>query len=390
MKILLISHKHPPSLGGMETQSFHIAKGLKKDHDVTEIIFKGETNRLTYFLALRKKVKKALDEHNFDLIHLNDGLMAFILSWLPSYTQTPIVVTFHGLDLIFPQEKYQKKLTQYQAPHCYAICVSQSTFEKAKEKGFQTSQLVYIDNGVDHDFAEDIPVEHYNKLAQRYQFPYDEDKDFIMVSIGRAVPRKGFSWFIQNVMPKLPDHFKYIVIGPNNVSSFLNTFLKIMPKRLSRFIATLMGFTTDYNEAIKAIESQNLKNRVFFVDKVAFPDLVNLIRGSHLMVMPNIPFEGDMEGFGLVILEANMCEKYVLGANMEGITSAIHNHSNGELIPSQDQAQWVSKILELESDRTRLANLGEQAMNYARNNFGWQKMVKEYIAFFNKIGGKTS
>ncbi|MDR1601380.1 MAG: glycosyltransferase [Tannerella sp.] len=60
---------------------------------------------------------------------------------------------------------------------------------------------------------------------------------------------------------------------------------------------------------------------VFFCDKV------------DAFLMPNIPVEGDMEGFGLVCLEASACGTLVFAADIDGIPDAVRNGKNGFLLP---------------------------------------------------------
>ena len=385
MKILLISHKHPPSLGGMETQSFHIAQGLKRNHDVTEIIYKGEGGRFDFFLNIKSRIKKALDQETFDIIHLNDGLMAFLTSWLPNYTSCKIVITFHGLDLIFPNSFYQNKLKNFQQNHCHAICVSKSTYDRAIKRGFSTNNLRWIDNGVDHDIASNSNNKSLQDFSKEFDLNLTPDKDIILISIGRAVPRKGFSWFIDQVMPNLPSNYKYLIVGPNNVTGITRFLLRIMPNKLSRFVATLMGFTTDYDRANEAITRNNLGDRVFFLNKLPFPDLINVLQKSQLMVMPNVDFDGDMEGFGLVILEANVCEKYVLATNIEGITSAIHDGENGSLLPLRNVNEWVNQIMLKTDDLVSLNKDGIRAKEFVFEQFSWSKMVSQYEQYFEEI-----
>ena len=136
LNILFISHKHPPSLGGMETQSYYIAANLQKKHNLKKIVYEGKGSKVKFFLSLKTKIKQILKQEKIDLIHLNDGLMAFILNWLPAYTDIPIFITFLGLDLIFKSSFYQRRISNFIKPHCYAICVSKATYDIALKKGF--------------------------------------------------------------------------------------------------------------------------------------------------------------------------------------------------------------------------------------------------------------
>lgn len=387
----MVSHKHPPSLGGMETQNYFIAEGLKQSHQLVEVIFKGPESRLTFFRKVKSRVRKVLKDHpDIDLIHLNDGLMAFLLHWLPAYTNKPIITTFHGLDLIFPSSFYQKRLKKFTANHCYSICVSEATKREAIQRGFQINNVIHIDNGVDHDFAKNKSPLSKTEISKNFELPLMSDKSKLLISVGRAVPRKGFSWFIKHVFTKLDQDTHYIIIGPNNVTKGVKRIFKILPKKWARFIATLNGFTTDYRRAQDAIQANGLSKRVKFLDAVPFEGMVKLLLSADLFIMPNKPFAGDMEGFGLVILEANMCNKFVLGSNIEGITSAIHEGENGNLLPPLDQEAWIQKTSQLLADSNALKIMGTQAKEYATQHFGWDKMVDDYIAYFEQINEKQA
>jgi phosphatidyl-myo-inositol dimannoside synthase len=54
---------------------------------------------------------------------------------------------------------------------------------------------------------------------------------------------------------------------------------------------------------------------------------------ADLFVMPNIPVEGDMEGFGIVLLEANRAGVPAVASDLEGIRDVIEPGENGYRVP---------------------------------------------------------
>jgi phosphatidylinositol alpha-1,6-mannosyltransferase len=372
-------------MGGMETQNYYLVNGINQNHEVVKIIILPGQSRLQFFSSLKKRVKTILNsESAIKIIHLNDGLMAFMLHWLPDYTELPIVITYHGLDLIFPNKFYQKRLKKYHRSNCYFVAVSTYTREKGIESGIDKNRIICIDNGVDHDFGSNVELIEKKYIFKKYAIPQNENHIY-MISIGRAVPRKGFSWVIKHVMPELDNHYQYIIIGPNNVTCLTKLILSILPSSWSRFLSTLMGFTTDYHKAKKEAKKKGIEKRIHFLGGIPFNELVSLLKSSDLMVMPNISFNGDMEGFGLVILEANICEKFVLASDLEGIRSAIHQEKNGIRIANEKADQWIAKIKEICNSKSLLDKKGKEASAYVKQNFSWTKMTKEYELFFEKI-----
>ena len=59
------------------------------------------------------------------------------------------------------------------------------------------------------------------------------------------------------------------------------------------------------------------------IGEVSDDMLAAAYRSADVMVMPNIPVRGDMEGFGLVALEAAAAGLPVVASRIEGITDAI-------------------------------------------------------------------
>ena len=88
----------------MEKQSFELINGCRKYLDVYTIVFDGSESIVMFFVKLKSRVYHMMKLHPvIDIIHLNDGLMATIFFLLKIQIEgIKIVVTFHGLDVVFP------------------------------------------------------------------------------------------------------------------------------------------------------------------------------------------------------------------------------------------------------------------------------------------------
>ena len=113
-------------------------------------------------------------------------------------------------------------------------------------------------------------------------------------------------------------------------------------------------------------------------------DILQILKSSEAFVMPNIKVEGDMEGFGLVALEAILAGTVVFAAGHEGITDAIHDQLNGFLLPSGDEQQWVARLNHhLEHPISEENKTAFQ--QYTLQHYSWEKMVSEYYQWFQII-----
>ena len=389
MEILFITHKYPPTIGGMEKQSFELTSRMIKKHKVHLIAYTGEGSRLMWFLSLKKKVKKLLAEHSeIEIIHLNDGLMASACRWLKKVTDIPVVVTYHGLDITFPSDIFQRRIVKQLHGFEGAICVSNATASACLERGFDKKRVFTVLNGVDHDLA-DIPVDINFKSRVEKSLGISLEGKKIVLTMGRAVKRKGFSWFLRNVLPGLDKNVLFFMVGPLNTNpGLLQRMVHILPAELKRKVQLMFGMATDVSAIEEALQDSNIKDRVFHMGKVSFKDLMQYLSLADVFVMPNIKVNGDAEGFGLVALEASLRGAPVVAAGIEGITDAVRNGKNGIQLPSGEATEWIYTLNALMKDEKRLKELSKSAVESTLRDYGWDKMVEEYEKVFQKVVNK--
>ena len=386
MEILFVTHKYPPIIGGMEKQSFELTSRMAKNHKVHILAYKGEGSKLKWFLSLKKEIKKILrDKTSIQLIHLNDGLMAAACSWLKNYTSIPVVTTYHGLDITFPSGIFQKRIVPRLHKLDGAICVSHATAEACLARGFEKKKVNVVLNGVDHDLAE-IPIDPDFRSRVQQKLNLDLSDKKIIVTMGRAVRRKGFSWFLQHVVPKLNEDVIFLMIGPLNTNTGLGErLINGNPGTLRNKLQLMFGMATDVKAITAALKDEKLKGKVFHMGKVSFKDLMQYLSLADVFVMPNIKVEGDAEGFGLVALEASLRGLPVVAAGIEGITDAVRDGKNGILLPSGDAEAWIRTLNDLLTNDEKLAQMSISAVETTLEDYGWDKMVDGYEVVFEKI-----
>ena len=111
-EILFISHKYPPSTGGMEKFSYELVQGFEhSDAMVHKLVFTGGESKLWWFISLRRRVRAIFSKHpSIQVVHINDALMAFFCRWIQNEFKVVVIPTFHGLDVVFPLGIYQRKI----------------------------------------------------------------------------------------------------------------------------------------------------------------------------------------------------------------------------------------------------------------------------------------
>ncbi|MGH9805968.1 MAG: glycosyltransferase, partial [Terriglobia bacterium] len=119
----------------------------------------------------------------------------------------------------------------------------------------------------------------------------------------------------------------------------------------------------------------------------AVPDEVRTewLARATVCIAPNVRVSGDIEGYGIVALEAAAAGCALVAADLEGLRDAIVDGDGGRLIASEDADTWTEVITELLEDPTRAAALGNRARDWARTDRDWEAVCDRYEAVFDSI-----
>ncbi|GAA4327857.1 glycosyltransferase family 4 protein [Mucilaginibacter gynuensis] len=384
MEVLFVSHKYPPSIGGMEKQSFELIKGMSKYVKVHTIIHQTGKSKIRFFASLNRRILKMCREHpGIAVIHYNDGLMAAICLNHKGYGHLKRTVTLHGLDVVFPNNTYRRSVLPAYRNFDQIFAVSNATARACIERGIPAEKITVIKNGVDASIADCKPrPDLLTYLSSTYEIKLHGKR--ILMSIGRPVKRKGFSWFIDNVMPKMSDDFILLMVGPYaQKRTFADKMFDLLPRKVRRQVSFFLGLPTDTADIQKLLARPDISEKVKHLGKLPYEDMLQLLIVADGFVMPNIPVSGDIEGFGLVCLEACLCGAKVFASAIDGITDVITHGQNGYLLPARKADAWVTALSKLTNENSKECLQPEEIKAYTLKHFSWDKMVKQYLECFH-------
>ena len=207
-RILFITRKYPPSVGGMETAAYELYSALHDDTGQTDLIAWGGSNKWlpVVYLWLFGRAMVNLLVRRPDVILLQDGVMA-PLGWaLKVLSGLPTLIVIHGLEVTHKNTVYRllvlpfiKRQTAFAAVSEGTKCAAISTLGPAGKR------VVVIRNGLSDVFYSSMPrCEQLLILAQEADLSFPRlEQSRVLVTTGRLVKRKGVSWFIDNVMPRI-------------------------------------------------------------------------------------------------------------------------------------------------------------------------------------------
>lgn len=345
MRVLFVTRKYPPRVGGMESLSYGLTSGYPEPKSI--LALRRSQKHLVWFFPYAL-VRVALTAHRYDVIHLGDALLS-AAGFLPRVLhKKPIAISVHGLDLTFPNRLYQSYLKAFLRAAAY-IANSESTRKIAELRGLRPVRTITI--GVpDEYFALERRARGNDELERR------RAGRVVLLTVGRLVRRKGVAWFVRHVLPQL-EGVLYVVVG-------------VGPE----------------DEAISAAARETgTTDRVWLAGKLSQPGLLELLSLDGIFVMPNIEVPGDVEGFGIVAIEAAASGMPVVAARLEGIPDAIADGHNGTLVESGNAPQFIDALRRLIDDDAERARQGERARQYTRRNNAWPKIIERYVALFDEL-----
>ncbi len=360
--ILFITRKHPPSVGGMQKLSQSLTKEVGRLTPTTTIYWGGSTLFVPFFVvyAFLRAVFTIPRSNHVKLIHLSDALLTPLGLALRTLLRVPVVVTVHGLDVT-----YSNRLYQWLIPKCLqrmdkVICVSSNTRQQCIRRGVPTSLCVVVPNGVNMlEFGDRQYTAQGMRNLQTAAGRQLRGRK-VLLTVGRLVERKGVVHFLTEVMPRMMAQRQdicYLIVGEGPQRDLLET----------------------------RIASLHQEDHVVLLGRVDDDTLRAAYHLADLFVMPNIPVQNDIEGFGLVALEAAAAGRYVVASRLDGIPEAIVPGENGILLDPLDSKAFADTILDLLAhDQKRIA-LGKKAREFVKNRYSWDIVARRYQQIFMRV-----
>ena len=352
--IWMISRKHPPGVGGMEIMSWHLVRGIGARRAVVADVWRHSQRALPLFmLAAAVRLMLGLLRGRVRVVHLGDPALA-PLGWLAFAARVPVVVTAHGLDLVYPNPAYQWLLART-LPRCAAmICISAHVRDIALARGLAPAALRVIPVGIapGEVRAADIAADAV-KLGMMHG-------DAVILLVGRLIPRKGFAWFLQEVF------------GP-------------LARARDRLHCVVIGAGPERTELDRIVSDNGLAGRAHLLGSQPEARKWGWLARASLLAVPNVQVAGDVEGFGIVALEGALAGKPVVAARIEGLLDAVREGVTGWLLPSGDAAAWVSRLSELLDDPETLAATGGTARNDVLTRCTWDRITDEYCDVLDRV-----
>jgi glycosyltransferase involved in cell wall biosynthesis len=138
-------------------------------------------------------------------------------------------------------------------------------------------------------------------------------------------------------------------------------------------------------EQIRAQAAEiGLEDHVVLTGPLPDPEVIRLYFRSDVFVLPCLEIPGDVEGFGIVFLEAALAGSPAVATRVGGIPDAVVDGETGLLVPPGDFEALAEAVGRLLADPELRARLAATAAARARANFSWEAVTAAYEAAFRR------
>ena len=366
---LLITLDFWPNRGGVANYYYNLVKNFPRDNIFILTSAKKEDSNLRIYnqpllynliwpqwLCALKTTIKLIKKHNVEILWAGDLLPSGTVTYIVhKLFKTPYFVSLHGLDIIDSQKKLRKrKLVKKILNNAKFITVnSQCTKNLLKDIVKDQNKIKIIYPGISEKFTtiENIKL---NKIKDKYKL---EGKKIILTT-GRLVHRKNQQLVIdlfRELLEIIPN-LNYLIIGDG-------------PQK------------KDYNLKIKAY---GLEDNIKILSNIENDEIPYFYKLSDIFVMVSKTSSDDIEGFGIVYLEAGIFSKPVIASTQGGSKEAVLENETGLLIKENDPEALKDAIIKLLKDKKLANKLGNNAQRRIKEKFLWKDISKKLIKYINE------
>ena len=351
MKIYIITQNFPPSIGGIQTVMFSIAKDLSSignevfvfpDHWFTGVDSFKVKNVIAPKL-FRNYIKRLLLSFNGqeDSIVLCDSWKS--VNAVPKIFKN-IVVFAHGQEYL--KLKNKKRILSSLLRTKLLITSSQYTYDLIKNNW----KISHINLNVIY------PTYHIKKLAFKKN---KLNKVINFISICRIEKRKGL---LQSLISLKEIEFK----GHN-------------------FLWNIIGDGPQLDELKQKCLELNLEDKVFFHGKVNSNKIKNrFLQDSDIFLMPTYQDEYSIEGFGLTYIEAARFGIPSIAGVSGGAPEAVIHKETGWCVDPNNNEQLIDVIERAIVDSKERRQFGNNALKRFEEELNGEKAIQKLLNVINK------
>jgi N-acetyl-alpha-D-glucosaminyl L-malate synthase BshA len=308
-----------------------------------------------YDLALATKMATVARAEKLDLLHVHYAIPHSISAILARESikekrYVPVITTLHGTDItLVGADRSYLPITRYALQQSDGVTAVSRFLKKATIETFDFDEVEVIPNF--------ICPHHYRRTPDaplRQELAPNGETLLVHVSNFRSVKRPADCVEILVKSRQAGENVRLVMVGDG-------------PERSAVFYRA---------------EQSGMKDHAIFVGKQA--NISDYLGVSDIFLLPS-----ELESFGLAALEAQACELPVVATRIGGIPEVVSDNETGFLSDVGDVEKMAADTIRLLRDVEMREAFGRRGRDLAVERYSTEKIIPQYIAFYEKVLNKA-
>lgn len=348
-KVLIVANDTPE---GREFDKTHELDIVRIELESTEWGL-ASTKGLGFYWETIRKVLKLVKEHGIEEVHcgrvIPEGVIARALKLLAGARYNCFV---HGEDVETAATSREHSLLVKNVCKnaSMLICNSENTANIVRKLGFDSgSKCEVLHPGVDTSRFEVAAPD----TSFRQQMGWSGKR--VLLTVGRLQRRKGQDFLIKSMpalLKEFPDLF-YAVVGRGEC----------------------------YDELISLVDQHKLHDNVCVYPDMDDEALIKCYQQCDIFILPNRTIDNDIEGFGMVLVEAQVCGKPVIAGDSGGTRETMNIGKTGHIIDCSSTENLLKELSPILRNR-EIVDGEVDIADYAKSRFNWDQHVAKAKRLF--------
>jgi phosphatidyl-myo-inositol dimannoside synthase len=312
---------------------------------------------LARYLQISRYVYTNCRRYEIQQIHcakvLPEGLIALFIKLVK---RIPYLLYAHGEEIQtgLTSRKFRWLIPKIYGAASVIIANSRNTQALLQGIGVDLAKIHIIHPGVNFHFFH-----NGQQSAQMIRERHDLGDVAVVLSVGRLQRRKGHDMVIRA--------------------------LPLIKSKFPRVTYLIVGAGEELTPLQALVDKIGVTDSVIFVGYVTDEELPAYYAACDVFIMPNREIDGDIEGFGMVYLEANAAGKPVIGGKSGGTRDAILDGITGVLVDGNSIEQIASATISLLADPEKSETMGKNGRQRASQEFTWDGVIQRTHALVMAI-----
>jgi len=368
MKICFLTHNVDSKNGGGRF-SLEFIQHLQASELAPEIVllttaasgYQGEQpilcpNKIKLFLSL-PKLRKIFKQ--CDIAHAFDGWPYGVVAALAHFgLKNKLIITAVGTGSLQPLHNWRAPVLRWAYRQANTLVAISSYTAREIKQQVSKVDIKIVPLGINFEYFASM---EYKYLSSVLKLDLTKNYQLYILSVGRLKPRKGYDVSLRvfaRLAADYPD-LRYVIIGS--------------------------GLGGDYHRRLQQLAVElRIADEVIFKENVSDDELAAWYRQAELFLLLPQNVNYDVEGFGLVFLEAAAFGLPVIGASNSGAEDAIWDGQNGFLVKPDDVSAVTARAEEILDNRTLRQKFSANSLIFAKK-MSWEHTISEYVELYKTL-----